>query len=404
MDPQLHQRLAAVPRLDTANRQHTPCKACGGRAMFFDIVDFNKCCSERDVYEFGRAGVPVIYFRCSNCGFLFTKFFDSWSPEDFGRFVYNDDYIRVDGEYSGARPQREAEAMAQRLANDRGLRILDYGSGSGLFAGHLRDRGFAQVSSYDPFSSPERPAGKFDLITCFEVLEHTTDPHKTLADIAGLLEPSGCVIFSTGVQPETINALRCSWWYVAPRNGHASIYTLHALAILGAKFGLTLHAGETNTAFAALDASKSTRRLLSGIGPAQMFYNLAAPGRGEAISAEQATCWHAIEGSPGSTFRWTRESAIPWRLQEGKLQPGNITIRLDVLNEIDAGFIDGCVLRVGRSDLAFRRKGISLVASVTLRSATDPVVTLITPPVLRPSDLRGAGDTRLLGLAVATKI
>ena len=371
--------------------------------MFFDIVDFNKCCSERDVYQFGRAGIPVVYFRCTSCGFLFTKFFDSWSPEDFGRFVYNDDYIRVDGEYTGPRPLREAEAMATRLANYRNLRILDYGSGSGLFASHLRNRGFAHVTSYDPFSSPERPQGTFELITCFEVLEHTTNPHATLADIAGLLDPGGCVIFSTGVQPESINALRCSWWYVAPRNGHASIYTLQSLATLGAKLNLVLHAGDMSTAFAGPAASISMRKLLDGIGPARLFHNLAAPGRSDTVPAEQAKCWHAVEGSPGAMFRWTKEAEIPWRLQPGKLPPGNITIRMDVVNEIEPGFIDGCILRVGKKDIPFRREGASLVASFTLKAASEPLVTLVTPPLSRPSELRGVDDTRLLGVAVSSR-
>ncbi len=38
--------------------------------------------------------------------------------------------------------------------------------------------GFANITNYDPFSSPARPAGKFSLITCFEVIEHTVSPAR----------------------------------------------------------------------------------------------------------------------------------------------------------------------------------------------------------------------------------
>ncbi len=66
--------------------------------------------------------------------------------------------------------------MAEKLATWRKLDILDYGSGSGAFAERMAKYGFANITNYDPFSSPARPAGKFSLITCFEVIEHTVSP------------------------------------------------------------------------------------------------------------------------------------------------------------------------------------------------------------------------------------
>src|SRR5262249_24894106 len=158
-------------------------------------------------------------------------FFDSWTAEDFAKFVYNEDYIKVDAEYAGIRAERDAAAMASRLSGLENLRILDYGSGAGLFAEQLRNRGLHNVVSYDPFSNPGRPLGQYDLITCFEVLEHAAAPLATISDIASFLHPTGCAIFSTGIQPPDINVTRAGWWYVAPRNGHASIYTLAALAL-----------------------------------------------------------------------------------------------------------------------------------------------------------------------------
>ena len=160
MDRQLFERLVRLPQLSSTKRQTVSCKICGSDAYFFDVVDFNKSCSQSDIYPFEVSGIPVWYFRCRICGFLFTQFFDDWTPQDFARFVYNKDYIKVDGDYAGARPERCAAAVARRLVRFPYLRILDFGSGSGLLANHLRSHGFAHVSSYDPFSSPSRPEGQ----------------------------------------------------------------------------------------------------------------------------------------------------------------------------------------------------------------------------------------------------
>ena len=112
--------------------------------------------------------------------------------------------------------------------------MLDYGSGSGAFAERMAAHGFANITNYDPFSSPARPDGKFSLITCFEVIEHTVSPAVCINDMAAFLAPGGCIVFSQPLQPADIEVLRGSWWYIGPRNGHASIFTADALARLAA--------------------------------------------------------------------------------------------------------------------------------------------------------------------------
>jgi len=191
MDQSLATRLAAIPRLDRANAAGAaiPCKLCGWPAQFFDLVDFNKCGSSG--HGFGPSGIAVSYHRCTACGFLFTTFCDDWTPDDFHRFVYNDDYWQVDVEHRSTRPRRIADQMQRVLAPFKACRILDYGAGEGLFAQHMRDAGFSNIFGYDPFLMPRRPEGRFDLITCFEVLEHTPSPLRTLIDMRSLLVDDG---------------------------------------------------------------------------------------------------------------------------------------------------------------------------------------------------------------------
>ena len=402
MDRDQLDRLKALPPLASKNRQFIPCKICGDRAFVFDVVDFNKCCAEPECYPYGMCGVPVVFFRCTVCRFLFTNFFDDWTQEDFARFVYNDDYINVDGEYAGPRPDREAEAIARTLAGHNDLKILDYGSGSGLFADRLRSRGFQHVVAYDPFARPDHPGGSYDVITCFEVLEHSTSPHATLSDIARLLKPDGLVIFSTGIQPSSINEVRGNWWYVAPRNGHASIFTFDALARLGQSHGFSLHIGSGNHAFVRPDSSAKTLAIQSGLGRSLRIFELAAPDSGP-MPAGQSQMWHDVESNGAATYRWTRESEIEWRLQSAFLRDCELSITVPIVMEVQPGFADNCILRIGRQKVRLARDSDRLIGSISIDQPTEAIVKLVTPLPLRPNDLRPVADNRPLGLAIAVR-
>jgi hypothetical protein len=397
MQADLQQQLAALGPLDSANRRGSACKLCGCVTELFDVVDFNKCCSEQNPYMFGRSGVAVAYHRCPRCDFVFTEFFDDWTTVEFAQFVYNDDYIKVDGEYAGARPRRVADRIAQQLSRHFRQRILDYGSGSGLFEAQLRTHGFVNVTSYDPFSSPARPAGRYDIITCFEVLEHTPTPVETLADIASLLAPGGCVLFGTGLQPVDIGKVRGSWWYIAPRNGHVSIYSHRSLALAGRQAGLTLHAGGGDLAFAGARPSPVVQKILNAVGKPTLCFELNAPPRGGAV--DQAN-WNTVENRDGDMFRWTRAREISWRVQEQALAPCELMVSVPFRAEVQRSFADGCELLVGGRSVKLARGVGTLTAAVTLEQETEPVIKLITPAPLRPCDLRPVKDARLLGLAV----
>ena len=87
--------------------------------------------------------------------------------------------------------------------------------------------------TYDPFV-PEfatPPAGKFDLITCFETLEHMPDPVAGIGAIAARLDEPALVLFLTLPQPADFDRHGMNWWYVGPRNGqHISLLSRSALA------------------------------------------------------------------------------------------------------------------------------------------------------------------------------
>lgn len=208
------------------------CKICGGATSSFGAVDFNRACGGTPDFALPQAGVRVPYHRCSQCGLIFTEAFDDWTQDDFGSEIYNQDYVRIDPEYPEARPVRNALYVDNLFGRFRSaLKVLDYGGGNGRLAEALRARQWRHVATFDPFSAAhrERPLGRFDLITCFETLEHLPDPAATLADIVSFLADDGIVFFSTLLTPEKIAEIGVGWWYIAPRNGHITFYSDRAL-------------------------------------------------------------------------------------------------------------------------------------------------------------------------------
>lgn len=212
------------------------CKICQSDAHFNGYADFNKNC-EINRGKFPQlCGSPVRYHRCGSCGFLFTAEFDHWTPEDWKRRIYNEEYHLVDPDYAdGSRARANAKALSGLIRT--GGACLDYGGGDGTFARTIREEFGFDCRSYDPIVDGERPLGlfEFDLITAFEVMEHTVTPLTTMGEILGLLKPRGVFLFSTltlDIPPQSMDH-----WYIAPRNGHVSLHTIKSLDFMFAKTG-----------------------------------------------------------------------------------------------------------------------------------------------------------------------
>jgi SAM-dependent methyltransferase len=237
--------------------QSGPCKICGAPTALFDVVDFFKFCETGDYYHFGLSGIPVYYNRCETCGFISTQAFDHWSPQDFARFIYNEEYIRVDGDYVEARPKQMSKIVSDLFGSFKDRPLLDYGAGNGLTARLLEDAGFSDVAGYDPFSLPEKPSRKSKLITCFEVMEHSPDPRRSMLEISNFLTNDGVVLLSTAVQPQDIQEIGGAWWYIAPRNGHVSMFSRRSLQNLASDFGLECFVGVDFHLFATHGSAKT---------------------------------------------------------------------------------------------------------------------------------------------------
>lgn len=116
--------------------------------------------------------------------------------------------------------------LEKSVGTIQGKKMLDWGCGGGIFTEAIAAKG-AQVQGFDinedslkiakehaatnqlsiNYSNDEAslPLSAFDIITCFEVLEHVEDPARLVADISTRLQKNGYVIFST------INRTLAAW-------------------------------------------------------------------------------------------------------------------------------------------------------------------------------------------------
>ena len=228
------------------------CPVCQYTTAYLDSVNFNKSCEE------GLAGVLppsdklIDYFLCDQCGFCFVPEMYAWSYDEFGKFIYNQDYEKVDPDYKQVRPQGNANLIDQLFASSRAqLCHLDYGGGSGLLSRELCDKGW-DSTSYDPFVNADvqvSDLGCYDLVTAFEVFEHVTDIPGLMHNLRTLCKPDGLVLFSTLLSDGEIEPGRkVTWWYASPRNGHISLFSAKSLQVCmqsrgfrGASFTPNLH-------------------------------------------------------------------------------------------------------------------------------------------------------------------
>jgi SAM-dependent methyltransferase len=233
-DPSLASALAPV-------RRAHPCKICGADSPLHGVLDFNRNCEQRHGAPAPLAGIATWYHRCPRCFFLFCAQFDHWSGEMFRRHIYNDDYTKVDPEAEHTRAGSNAPGLAGFMQQQGLRRVLDYGGGNGALARLLAERGL-DARSWDPLhdSAPPPEPGGFDLVSAFEVLEHSPTPRETCAHALSFLRPGGLFLVSTLTLDEAA-ARACDHWYIAPRNGHISIHSRASLQQLFASLGRDLH-------------------------------------------------------------------------------------------------------------------------------------------------------------------
>jgi SAM-dependent methyltransferase len=375
---------------------HVNCKVCGYVAPLFDVVDFNKFCNFQNAYEYGLSGITVPYYRCNKCEFLFTTLFDKWTVDDFSKYIYNKEYIIVDPQYILERPKQCASYVAASLKEEcRSAEILDYGCGNGTFVNLLKEYGYSNVTGYDPVSSPKRPTGRFTVLFSFEVIEHSPTPLETFEDVFSLMGEGGCCIFSQSLQPEDINTIRGSWWYIAPRNGHVSTYSKKTLAFIAEKYDVDFYEiSPTVYAFARRELSSLAEAALLGFGCHGKRTYYIEPNSIYSYDSK-ILIFHGFSG-PEHGFRWTsnKKSQIVFNCAED-LKNQIISINLAQIN----GYQQDA--RILLNDVEIKKCFINnskkkIIFAIDKIDSGKNTITLELPMAHVP----GNPDKRMLGIAI----
>jgi len=189
-----------------------PCPVCGNRdeARVFAPANFDL--DELDQFAFASRKTPeYMHLRlvvCPRCDLLYaTPIFPTGtilSAYQEAAFASQEEAALAATTYG-----RVLDGFLGELPDLRGA--LDIGTGEGAFLGELLARGFTGVVGVEPSKAPVKaakpgirklirnkpfkagdyPKKSFSLVTCFQTLEHVTDPLKVAQAAFDLLKPGG---------------------------------------------------------------------------------------------------------------------------------------------------------------------------------------------------------------------
>ena len=207
---------------------------------------------------------PFGVVRCPQCGLVFVS--PRLTSAALGR-LYNDPEYHV-GMYDHSRGAMALQRtwMSGRLMMVRrelggvttGARLLEIGSGRGMFLDAARTAGFdvtgvelsagaaefarrtfgVTVHSMQLDEAPLEPG--FDVVCAWDTVEHVPDPVEFWRAVVKLLKPGGAVLFSTPyVSSPPARLLRHRWWTLKPAE-HIWHFTPETHRTVAAAAGLTV--------------------------------------------------------------------------------------------------------------------------------------------------------------------
>jgi SAM-dependent methyltransferase len=145
--------------------------------------------------------------KCTKTGLIFSRhILDDASLNE----LYKDSVVTF-GEQTEFIKRDYWQPISKYVANWNKGRSLDIGCSNGFFLEVLKDNGYADVHGVEPGEEPKKiaradirdniytgffgpglyPANNFDLITCFQTLDHLSDPLGMLKTMSDNLKPGG---------------------------------------------------------------------------------------------------------------------------------------------------------------------------------------------------------------------
>ena len=195
--------------------QHVPCGLCG--ADDADVVYEAKYDPQDTtdlVTTFRASGDELLIDRLVKCRRCGLQYIDPRLRDDliFAGYAQGDDPTYVSQIAARERTFAASLAEIERLAGGRG-RLLDIGTAAGAFVAAAVKQGWdaegcepnawmaewgarhygVRIRQGSVFDQPYEP-GSFDVVTLWDVIEHTPNPRAVLDHCRGLLKPGGLLI------------------------------------------------------------------------------------------------------------------------------------------------------------------------------------------------------------------
>jgi 2-polyprenyl-3-methyl-5-hydroxy-6-metoxy-1,4-benzoquinol methylase len=195
--------------------QHVPCGLCG--ADDADVVYEAKYDPQDTtdlVTTFRASGDELLIDRLVKCRRCGLQYIDPRLRDDliFAGYTQGDDPTYVSQIAARERTFAASLAEIERLAGGRG-RLLDIGTAAGAFVAAAAKQGWdaegcepnawmaewgarhygVRIRQGSVFDQPYEP-GSFDVVTLWDVIEHTPNPRAVLDHCRGLLKPGGLLI------------------------------------------------------------------------------------------------------------------------------------------------------------------------------------------------------------------
>jgi 2-polyprenyl-3-methyl-5-hydroxy-6-metoxy-1,4-benzoquinol methylase len=197
--------------------EHIPCNLCGSdNPETIYQAEHNEDAARDLVHTFRASGDELLIdrlVRCRACGLQYISP-RPMAPEIVEAYSKGDDYPYVSQVAARERTFIDAVAHIEKLLPGRG-RILDIGTAAGAFLWAARRREW-QVEGCEPnqwlaewgsrhYGIPIRTGEifdqgflprSFDVVTLWDVIEHTPDPTRVLQTAAELIRPGGLVVIN----------------------------------------------------------------------------------------------------------------------------------------------------------------------------------------------------------------
>ncbi len=212
----------------------------------FCPVSVNGSCQlhDRPVVEIetGNAHAPhVEIYTCIHCGHGVTRpAMDDVAPLYDNRA--SEDFLARDAGWVERLKSFVTRRLARKLLSHapKARKVGDFGTGNGALASAIAealpvgtecfgldffDKPPAAIGNarYQSFAKARRDSAKFDMITCFHVLEHDDQPRRILDRISSMLKPGGVV----ALEVPNVDCVWNSWFGAACSNWYAPFHRVH---------------------------------------------------------------------------------------------------------------------------------------------------------------------------------